>query len=132
MKIGFFLIAYLTAGSALAQTYKSSAIVKGEIGDYQTVNGSAWLDYNQKDKYVELIFEDSIHHYTILKTGKPKNDKRFVVHFKGTQDSMLWNIESDGNYFFALIRKGEHYWFRELHNCEFSEIIAAKNALSFR
>ena len=132
MKNVLLLLSYLIVGSAIAQTYKSTAIVRGEVGDYQTIKGNAWLDYNQKEKYVELIFNDSLYRYVILRTGKPRNGKRFIVHFKGTRDSMLWNVENDGQYFFAVVMKGEHYWFRELSNCNSSEIIAAKSALSSR
>ncbi len=132
MRIILLLLMLLPVNVAYAQTYKSTAILRGEAGDYQIVNGTGWLDYNLKEKYVELIFNDSLYSYTILKTGKPRNDKRFIVHFKGTRDSMLWNVENDGKYFFAFVMKGEHFWFREIGNCDPNEIKAAKSVLSSR
>ena len=132
MKMVLLLLPCLLFGNAIAQTYKTTSIVRGEVGDYHTIKGNGWLDYNQKEKYIELIFNDSLYRYKILKTGKPINDKRFIIHFKGTRDSMLWNVENDGEFFFALVMNGEHYWFRELSNCDSSEITAAKSSLSSR
>jgi len=132
MKSLFLLLPSLLIGNAIAQTYKSTSIVRGEVGEYQTVKGIGWLDYNQKEKYVDLIFNDSLYSYKILKTGKPTNDRRFIIHFKGTRDSMLWNVENEGKFFFALVMEGEYYWFRELSSCDSRQITAAKSALSSR
>ena len=117
---------------ASAQTYKSTEVFISEMGSYRLVGNLAYLDYNLKEKYVELIFRDSVYQYQIKKTGKPRNKKRFIVSFEGTLNTLLWNLENEGNYFFAFKIENDFFWFKSLSNCTKDEITRFRTALLSR
>lgn len=127
--LGFILMISLHAS---AQTYKSTEVFISEMGSYRLVGNLAFLDYNLKEKYVELIFSDSIYHYQIRKTGKPINKKRFLVSFANTPNTLLWNLEKEGHYFFAFKIENDFLWFKSLSDCTKDEITRFRTALLSR
>lgn len=115
MRIIVLIILFFPIGIK-AQLYKAEFVSVKEYGEFTIVGKNAYLDYNLNEMYAELMFNDSIYYYQIKKTGKPLDRKRFVVWFKDTKDTMLWNVSDEGNYLFAFSIDGKLYWFRNLSN----------------
>ena len=129
--ISFSLISIVSK----AQIYKADVVCIKEDEKFKTVAREAYLDYNTKQRYVELAFRDTVYHYKILQTNKPRDRHRFVVWFKKTDDNMLWNITEEGNYLFGFIIGNETFWFRELTNPtreEYDRFIEGKPKKSYK
>ena len=112
-----------------AQLYKAELVCIKEEDGFKSIANIAYLNYNTKKKYVELVFQDTVYFYKILQTNKPRDRRRFVVWFKKTDDNMLWNTTDEGNYVFGFKIGEQTYWFRELTNPpreEFDKCIEGK------
>jgi hypothetical protein len=99
-----------------SQLYKAEFVTIKEYYEFKIVGKEAYLDYNLTEQYADLIFNDSLYHYQIKKTGKPLDSKRFVVWFKNTKDTMLWNVSEEGDFIFAFSINETLYWFRNISN----------------
>lgn len=100
-----------------SQCYKSELVfVRNEFLEekFELVDTVAYLDYNLKDRYVKLYFQDTLYHYNIKKTDQKKDQKRFTVNFKKTSDFILWNLTRKDDYIFVMQLDGFKYWFRDL------------------
>lgn len=106
---------------AIGQIYKSGLVCIEEEEKFKIIGRQAYLDYNLDEKYVELAYKDTLYHYEIRNTPKQKDPSRFIVWFKKTNDTMLWNTSEQGDYIFAFNIGEVTLWFRELEQIDKTE-----------
>lgn len=114
VKISLLLFFSIISFGSKAQLYKAEFVSIQQYGQFEIVGRNAYLNYNVEEMYAELMFNDAIYKYEIKRVGKPKNNSRYVVRFRGSDDTMMWNTSVDGDYIFAFDINGETYWFRNL------------------
>lgn len=118
MKGNAWLISLLFPICASAQVYRCDNIHLKLAGEYLSVDGTAYIDYNVSEKYVELLMGDTVRHYNIRKARRQKSQQRFIVEFRGTHDLLFWNTEERDALICSFRIRGLNYWFKELSPIE--------------
>jgi len=130
MILRLFILSLLLPTVASSQTYQSNDIYINLNNEFILVDGVAFIDYNIKEKYVDLILGKSLHHYEIRKSRKQSSSQRFVVEFKGTRDLMFWNTKTHNALICSFRIAGINYWFKELKEIDKKEFPEIKQNLN--